>query len=504
MPQIVWIARPDGWHTYFNRKWFEFTGLTLAESLGHGWNPAFHPDDRQRAAEQWQQATLTGTPYEIEYRLRKADGTHHWMLGRAAPLRDASGEIVTWFGTCTDIEELKQAQGRIEEQARLLDLAQDAIFVQDLTEGVVYWNHGAERAYGWSAQDAAGRRLDELVAPDPAQAAAAWAAVLGHGQWNGELRCRDRTGQTRLVESRWTLLRHGDGTPKGLLAVGTDVTDRRATEANFIQMLEAEATRDPLTRLPNRALLTERLAEAVTASQRDGRPLAVLFVDLDAFKDINDGSGHLLGDQVLVEVAARLSGAVREGDTVARFGGDEFVVLLPATDEAAAERTAQRLLAAVLEPMEVDGRRLHVSASIGLAVSPPVEPEALLRSADAAVYDAKSRGRAQVRAFVGELSWRAEERVRLSSDLTDALEHDRLELVYQPVVDLTGGQVLGVEALLRWEHPSRGAVPPDVFVTVAEEAGSGAGSTPGSCTAPAPRRSTCAAPASCRTTATWP
>lgn len=402
MPQIVWIARPDGWHTYFNRQWLDFTGLTLEQSLGHGWNPPFHPDERALASARWDRATSTGEPYEIEYRLRRADGTYRWMLGRAKPLRDAAGTIVKWFGTCTDIEEQKQAQARNEEQAHLLDLTQDAILVADLEHRIVYWNNAAERISGWSAKDAVGRQLDELVSPDPDEIRSALAALQSRGEWIGVLQIVDVTGATRVMESRWTLLRNEDGGPKGVLAVSTDVTARRATEAKFIQLLEDGARRDPLTGLPNRALLDERLDAAMAASQQTQTPLAVLFIDLDGFKDINDGSGHLLGDKVLIAVAKRLAKALRDGDTVARFGGDEFVVLLPDTDVVAAEEIAHRLLAAVREPVEVDGHRLHVSASIGVAVSPPVDAQALLRAADAAVYYAKSHGRAQVRTFVVE------------------------------------------------------------------------------------------------------
>ena len=471
MPQIVWITRPDGWHTYFNQQWLDFTGLTLEESLGHGWNPPFHPDDRSRAAARWEQATSTGEPYEIDYRLRRADGVYHWMLGRAMPLRDAAGTIVKWFGTCTDIEALKQAQVQIEEQARLLDLAQDAILVEDVEHRIVYWNHGAERIFGWSAEDAVGHTLDELISPDRSEVDSALTVLHTRGEWSGELHFVDVTGATRIMESRWTLLRDADGGFKGVLAVNTDVTERRATEANFLQVLQDGAMRDPLTGLPNRALLADRLDQAVAHSQRTQSPVAVLFIDLDDFKVINDGSGHLLGDKVLMEVARRFGGMLRDGDTVARFGGDEFVVVLPDTDVVSAEDIAHRLLAAVGEPMEVDGHRLHVSASIGVAVSPPVEPEALMRSADAAVYYAKSCGRAQVRAFVGELSAKAEERLHLSSELRDALDRDQLDLVYQPVVDLNSGNVIGVEALARWRHPARGQVPPDVFVAVAEQTG---------------------------------
>lgn len=403
MPQIVWIARPDGWHTYFNRKWCEFTGLTGQQSLGHGWNPPFHPDDRARAAKLWQQATSTGEPYEIEYRLRRADGIYRWMLGRASPLRDAAGNVVKWFGTCTDIEELKQAQLWIAEQARLLDLVQDAIFVADLDHRVVYWNQGAERLYGWPEQSATGRVLHELIYPDVDEISTALEIVHEQGAWTGDLHCASQSGRARLVDARWTLLRNVDGSPRGVLAVNTDVTERRETEAKLIQMLALEATRDPLTGLPNRALLTDRLDEAVAAAQRDGTPLAVLFVDLDGFKEINDGSGHLVGDKVLEAVGARIQSALRDRDTVARFGGDEFVVLLPDTDAAAAERIGRRMLTAIRRPLLLESGRLHISASIGVAASPQVAPEALLRSADAAVYQAKAYGRNQVRCFLGDM-----------------------------------------------------------------------------------------------------
>ena len=268
MPQIVWITRPDGWHTFFNRQWLDFTGLTLEESLGLGWNPPFHPDDRDRAAARWEQATSTGEPYEIEYRLRRADGVYHWMLGRAMPLRDAGGTIVKWFGTCTDIEELKQAQVQIEAQARLLDLAQDAIFVEDSERRIVYWNHGAERISGWSAEKAVGRTLDELICPDRRQIDSALAVLLKRGEWSGELSFVDVTGKTRVTESRMTVLRDADGGPNGVLAVNTDVTERRVTEAKFLQVLQRSLLTQPAP--PPSLDLAVRYLPAVATAQVGG------------------------------------------------------------------------------------------------------------------------------------------------------------------------------------------------------------------------------------------
>jgi len=241
MPQILWITRPDGGHTHFNQRWMDFTGRTLEESLGDGWNPAFHPDDRPRAAELWKQATTSGQPYEIEYRLRRADGTYHWMLGRALPIRDTAGKIVKWFGTCTDIDELKRAQDRISEQAALLDKAQDAILVRDLEQRVVYWNRSAERLYGWTAEEAGGRPVQELIYRDPAEFLAATEATMSKGEWVGAIRQFTKDGRALAVESRWTLVRDDQGRPRSILAINTDVTERQKIEAQFLRAQRMES-----------------------------------------------------------------------------------------------------------------------------------------------------------------------------------------------------------------------------------------------------------------------
>jgi diguanylate cyclase (GGDEF)-like protein/PAS domain S-box-containing protein len=390
LPQIVWIARPDGWHVYFNQNWMDFTGLTLEESLGHGWNPPFHPDDRARSAAQWLRATRTGKPYEIEYRLRRHDGVYRWMLGRASPIRDAAGRIVQWFGTCTDIEELKQVQARAAEQAQLLDLTQDSIWVQDLDHRVLYWNRGAERNLGWTATEAVGRPLEELVAPDPVRLSAATDHVASHAEWAGELRLQDRSGRPRIVEGRWTLLRHEDGTPRAVLAVNTDVTEQRHQQAALLRELEAKALHDPLTGLANRALLFTELE--LLLARRQSLGVAVAFLDLDGFKQVNDTRGHRVGDEVLRHVATRLRQTVRAGDVAARIGGDEFVVVGEVADAAAALRLGERLSAAVTADAVVDGVQVPVSASIGVAFAESgagTGASELLSRADATMYRGK-------------------------------------------------------------------------------------------------------------------
>jgi diguanylate cyclase (GGDEF)-like protein len=235
--------------------------------------------------------------------------------------------------------------------------------------------------------------------------------------------------------------------------------------------LEHNALHDALTGLPNRALLADRLSQALVAAERDGTPVAVLFLDLDQFKTVNDAAGHAVGDELLVEVAHRLKAVTRGGDTAARFGGDEFVIVCNNTDENTAEQVAARLLDSLVDPIDVGGTPVYITASVGIAVSPPLDGETLLSHADGAMYDAKARGRARARMFDTALTQNAQDRLQLSSDLRLAIEDDALQAWYQPIVDLATGEMLGVEALCRWKHAVRGVVPPVSFITVAEITG---------------------------------
>jgi diguanylate cyclase (GGDEF)-like protein len=234
-----------------------------------------------------------------------------------------------------------------------------------------------------------------------------------------------------------------------------------------------QAVHDSLTGLPNRTLLADRLSQAFAGAARRDAPVSVLFLDLDRFKAVNDANGHLVGDDLLVEVAGRLRTVVRPSDTLARFGGDEFVIVCEDTDVAEAQSIAERLAAVLKDPIEVAGSVHHVSASIGIATSPPLESDAhtLLRYADTAMHDAKARGRARSRVFDAALATESKDRLELTKDLGKALRESDLEVHYQPVIELATGHLVGLEALTRWHHPARGWIPPTIFVPLAEESG---------------------------------
>jgi diguanylate cyclase (GGDEF)-like protein len=262
--------------------------------------------------------------------------------------------------------------------------------------------------------------------------------------------------------------------------------------------LRRRALRDELTGLANRTLLGDRIDQALARAARAGNsPVAVIFADLDQFKLINDSWGHAAGDRLLVQVAKRLTDAAREADTVARFGGDEFVVVCEDTDQPSAQGVAERLQEALADPFDLDGRRAYVRASMGIAVSPPHSAPDLLRFADAAMYAAKSGGPGRVQLFDVTLAEDAADRLTLGSDLRDALARDELVLHFQTVVELATGLLVGLEALARWSHPiSRSGVPPAVRRGRRERRIRVHPSTGGRCTVPAAMPACCAA--SCR------
>jgi diguanylate cyclase (GGDEF)-like protein/PAS domain S-box-containing protein len=274
-------------------------------------------------------------------------------------------------------------------------------------------------------------------------------------------------GEPRLLRITSSPLDDGNGTVASLAMV-SDITAERAAE----EQLRRQALYDELTGIANKTLLRDRLEHSLARAERAGsRPVAVLFADLDQFKLVNDSFGHAAGDELLRQVAERLQDVVRNGDTVARFGGDEFVIIAEDTDEPAAREMAERLLASFAEPFVVDCRRAYVTASVGVVSSPSGTVDDLLRFADAAMYDAKRRGRSRIQVFDPAIVEGATASLQLSSDLREAIEHDELELHYQPIVSLRTGRIGGVEALVRWSHATRGNVPPTEFVAVAEAMG---------------------------------
>jgi diguanylate cyclase (GGDEF)-like protein/PAS domain S-box-containing protein len=284
-----------------------------------------------------------------------------------------------------------------------------------------------------------------------------------------EKRYIHRDGHEVWIRLGVTAVRGENGAVDYLIAQTHDISSRKQFESE----LAHRSMHDPLTDLPNRALLFDRLGHALARLRRQPGEIAVLFIDLDRFKLVNDGMGHGVGDTVLVDVSARLSAAARGGDTVARLGGDEFTILCEDAGEAEARLVARRVLEAFVRPFSYGGNDFYLSASVGIRVSDAgsADPDSLIRDADAALYSAKQRGRGRFEMFDPEAAKLASDPFATEQALRHALERDELRLHYQPEVDLSSGEIVALEALVRWEHPTRGLVPPGEFITLAEESG---------------------------------
>ncbi len=400
---------------------------------------------------------------------------------RQSALYQLAGEIVRILGldpgreTFRDVEHaVLEATEQLRQRATLLDQAKDAIFVKDLSNRITLWNGGAERLYGWTREEALGKDAAELLDIPADDVSAMVASLDDSDEYSGEQVQRCKDGRRVHVHGHLTRVRDEFGQVKATLAIWTDMTQMRRDQEKIHYL----AFHDQLTQLPNRTALLDRLSHAREASNRHAQYCALIFLDLDNFKTLNDTLGHDIGDLLLQQVASRLRACVRSVDTVARLGGDEFVVLLeelgPEQRRAAiqAEVTARKIVGSLSEPYDLRGRHHDGSASIGITVFDGCAPsvEELLKQADLAMYGAKQAGRNTLRFFDPRMQQLLHARAALEADLRRASLQQEFALHYQPQLDREG-QLQGFEALLRWHHPTRGLVLPDEFIPTAEETG---------------------------------
>ena len=372
----------------------------------------------------------------------------------------------------------KEMLSAVKERAQMtLNSIGDAVLSIDIEGRITYLNAVAERITGWTREEAAGKDIDDVFVIidgstrepclNPLKAALEQNKTVGLTRQCILVR---RDGAEFAIEDSAAPIHDQHGVTTGAVIVFHDVSVARAIEAEMSHL----AQHDTLTKLPNRTLLQDRLSQALSTAGRNGTRIAVLFVDLDGFKHINDSLGHAIGDRLLQSVAKRLLASVRTSDTVSRIGGDEFVVLLSEVAHAGdAGVKAGKLLAALNAPLEIDQHILRVTASIGVTTYPEdgQETTMLIKNADLAMYQAKENGRNNYQFFEKDMNVRALERQSVEENLCFALDRDELVMHYQPKINLKTGEITGVEALIRWQHPERGLIGPLQFISVAEDCG---------------------------------
>jgi diguanylate cyclase (GGDEF)-like protein/PAS domain S-box-containing protein len=452
----VAVCDRDFRYLLWNRFMEELTGLPAASVLGRNALEVY-PHLREERLERVLHRVLEGETVSLPDRRYVVPGVRSgWIWVQYWPHRDANGAVQGVIGIVHDVTERKRAEEENERLAAFPRETPNPVLECDADGRVVYANPAAARL---AAE--LGTRIERAL-PGPGHADLVRGALASGATVRGV----EVPVEGRVLS--WSYHPHRPLEVVHLFA--EDVTARRAME----ERLRREALHDPLTGLPNRRLLMERLSAALDRGRRRGGGTALLFLDLDRFKLVNDSLGHPVGDRLLVAVAERLRGAVREADTVARFGGDEFAVLLDGAPGAdAALRTAEAVQRALAAPVALDGFEVFTSASIGVAVSGAQAdgPEAMLRGADAAMYRAKAGGPGRCELYDRAMHARALARLRMETDLRRALGRGEVTAHYQPIVTLASGRVCGVEALARWRHPERGWVRPDEFVPAAEETG---------------------------------
>ncbi|MDN5848359.1 MAG: EAL domain-containing protein, partial [Nitrococcus sp.] len=401
-----------------------------------------------------------------EYRRNGADAK--WYLVSITGLNSSQGGAVI---SHLNITQRKQAEERLL-LAAVFENTNEAIFILDTRLRMVAVNKAFTAITGYRAEELVGRRPNRFhpYRLDTDIYGHLRSAVRRAGQWQGETTSRRKNGNAYPVWVSLNTVRDQQGKISHFVIVFSDITLRKETE----QHLHELAHRDALTKLPNRAVLREHLKHALAQAHRYGWHVAVMFLDLDRFKLINDTLGHEAGDRLLVEVAHRLNHCVRDGDTVARLGGDEFTVVIENTAHSRnVTQIAKKIMRMLARPVTIDGNEIHTSASIGIAVYPQdgENESVLLKNADAAMYRAKEQGRDRYHFYTPEMNALALDRMWLESNLRGSVQRQELQVHYQPIVNCSTGEINKFEALARWRHPQRGWIPASEFIPVAEDIG---------------------------------
>jgi diguanylate cyclase (GGDEF)-like protein/PAS domain S-box-containing protein len=466
--KVTWVT-PDARVVYANIAACASLGYTMEEMLKMGvpdFDPDFPADDWPK---HWEELKKHGS-FTFETRHRTKSGVIYPVEVSINYMRFGDEEYNCGFAR--DITKRKQVEEELQLSSMVLQTSSEGMLVTDENNQIISVNPAFSKITGYSFEEVKGKdpRMFRSDRHDQAFYQAMWHAIVTTGQWQGEIWDKRKNGE---VYAKWltiNTLRNKDGAIHRYMALFSDITEKKKSE----ELIWRQANFDTLTGLPNRDMFRDRLGQEVKKTVRANLPLALLLVDLDQFKEVNDTLGHAMGDMLLKEAARRIGACVRESDTVARLGGDEFTIILSEiSGNSHVEAVAQKVIEKLAEPFQLGREIAYVSASIGITLYPndATDIEVLMKNADQAMYVAKNRGRNRFSYFTPALQDMAQRRLRLTNDLRGALEAGEFSLHFQPIVMLSTGRIHKVEALLRWHHAQQGLISPAEFIPLAEATG---------------------------------
>lgn len=438
------------------------------------WVARLHPDDRPRVADVYRRY-LNGSlkQYRVEFRQRRADGSWCWILSMGSVVeRDSKGRALRMLGTYTSIDSHKQAEEKLQLFAKVVEHSGEAIVICDAQMQIISTNRAFNQITGYSDAEVINSYPNNLLAKQLEHTVLQQMikALEGNGYWQGEVQCLRKNGGLYSAWLGISVILNSKGAINYFIGIFSDISERKAAQAQ----IEYLAHHDPLTQLPNRALLQDRFHQAVAQASRNNSRVSLLFLDLDRFKRINDSLGHDVGDLLLKQIAKHLCHCIREVDTVCRQGGDEFIVILnDMPDIESVRQIALKILEQLHQPIIIQNMTVTTSFSIGISMYPDDgnDFDVLLNKADTAMYASKKQGRNTFRFFSEEMHLASMEHMNIENGLRLALEKDHFQLHYQPLFDLQENRIIGAEALLRWLPDGKASYPPSKFIPIAEDSG---------------------------------